>query len=110
MAVISILVAMGVLRFIGYTKDANATAMKVDANFLEQAALQYALINDGAWPVGAKYVLYDPDVLAVLEGLLGRKGAIAGFLRLQENVSFHNGDIISDRLYGDNITVRSHFF
>lgn len=49
MAVIAILVAMGVPRFIGYTKDANVTAMKADAKVLEDACMIYHLENEG-WP------------------------------------------------------------
>ena len=74
MAVLSILVAMGVPRFIGYTKDANVAAMKVDAGMLEQVSLQHMLVNGDAWPVGAECSSIDPEVLAIVEECIAPQG------------------------------------
>lgn len=51
MGVLAILVAMGVPKFLGYTKDADVTAMRADVKLLEQAGLQYALHNDDSFPI-----------------------------------------------------------
>ncbi len=50
MAVVAILVAMGVPRFIGYQKDAKVTAMKADCKVLEDACSIY-YTEEGSWPV-----------------------------------------------------------
>ncbi len=49
MAVIAILVAMGVPRFIGYQKDAKVTAMKADCKVLEDACM-ICYTEDNEWP------------------------------------------------------------
>ncbi len=49
MAVIAILVAMGVPRFIGYQKDAAVTAMKADCKVLEDACMIHYTEED-SWP------------------------------------------------------------
>lgn len=51
MAVIAVLVSMGVPRFLGYTKDARATALVTDAKLLESAGYQFALGNDDVFPL-----------------------------------------------------------
>lgn len=50
MAIIGILVLLAAPRFLGYTKDANVTAMQQDAKVLSDASLQYNIVNDTAWP------------------------------------------------------------
>lgn len=68
MGVLAILVAMGVPKFLGYTKDANVAAMRADVKLLEQAGLQYALHNDDEFPIavdetgGYVEATVDPDV------------------------------------------------
>ena len=74
MAVIAILVAMGAPRFIGYTKDANVTAMKADAKVLEDACVIYNLENE-AWPTGDA---------AIIPAALGLTGAEAKTLNANE--------------------------
>jgi len=64
MAVIAVLVSMGVPRFLGYTKDANATALITDARLLESAGLQHALLNDDAFPLGAAVTIVPGSPLA----------------------------------------------
>ena len=56
MAVLAILVAMGVPRFLGYTKEARVTAMKADAGIIERACMQYALMSETGedWPKGTE--------------------------------------------------------
>jgi len=51
MAVIGILVLLAAPKFLGYTKDANVTAMQADAKILSNAALMYN-INNERFPVG----------------------------------------------------------
>jgi len=51
MAVLAILVAMGVPRFLGYQKDADVTAMQADCKVLEDACM-ICYTEDGTWPVG----------------------------------------------------------
>ena len=50
MAVIGILVLIAAPRFLGYTKDANVTAMEADAKVLSNIALVYNVENE-EWPV-----------------------------------------------------------
>lgn len=54
-AVLGILVTIGVPRYLGYTKDAKVATMQADTKIVEQAAYQYALNNDDAWPIGEEY-------------------------------------------------------
>lgn len=49
MAIIAILVLLAAPRFLGYTKDANVTAMEQDAKVLADAAELYHL-KEGTWP------------------------------------------------------------
>ena len=46
MAVIGILVLLAAPKFLGYTKDANVTAMQSDAKVLSNAALMYNIDNE----------------------------------------------------------------
>jgi len=46
MAVIGILVLLAAPKFLGYTKDANVTAMQADAKILSNAALMYNIDNE----------------------------------------------------------------
>lgn len=78
MAVLAVLVAMGVPRFLGYAKDAAVTAMQADAKLLESAALQYAMKHDDAFPVqvdeNGDIIVpddVDADVLAAIADALG---------------------------------------
>jgi len=99
MAVLSILVAMGVPRFIGYTKDADVTAMKVDAGMLEQVSLQHMLVNGDAWPVGAECSSIDPEVLAIVENVLRRRGSLASVSELAAAGAFCELDEAALSLY-----------
>ena len=99
MAVLSILVAMGVPRFIGYTKDANVAAMKVDAGMLEQVSLQHMLVNGDAWPVGAECSSIDPEVLAIVENVLRRRGSLASVSELAAAGAFCELDEAALSLY-----------
>ena len=99
MAVLSILVAMGVPRFIGYTKDADVTAMKVDAGMLEQVSLQHMLVNGDAWPVGAECSFIDPEVLAIVENVLRRRGSLASVSELAAAGAFCELDEAALSLY-----------
>lgn len=79
MAILAILVALGAPRFLGYTKDAAVTAMKADSKIIEQAAYQYALKNNDAWPVGTA-VTPDATLDAILKNALESKGVAANDL------------------------------
>jgi len=46
MAVIGILVLLAAPKFLGYTKDANVTAMQADAKILSNASLMYNIDNE----------------------------------------------------------------
>lgn len=50
MAIIAILVLLAAPRFLGYTKDANASAIKQDTKVLSDAAEMYHIDND-EWPI-----------------------------------------------------------
>lgn len=50
MAVMAVLVLIAAPKYLNYTKDAQATAMQADARVLSDAALQYEIKHDGAWP------------------------------------------------------------
>mgnify|MGYP003773879963 CR=1 FL=1 len=111
MAVIAILVAMGVPRFIGYQKDANVTAMQVDTGLLEQAAIHSSLASDDdVWPVGNVYSP-ESDVLAIIDNVLLRKGSSvlssallsAGVFRELDN------DELSTYIRSTRNTVDSYF-
>lgn len=56
MAIIAILVLLAAPRFLGYTKDAQLSAIQQDVKVLSDAALQYNIENDGAWPEGTETV------------------------------------------------------
>lgn len=98
MAVISILVAMGVPRFIGYTKDAKVEAMKADARVLEDACMRYQLEHD-ARPVGAECSSIDPEVLAIVENVLRRRGSLASVSELAAAGAFCELDEAALSLY-----------
>ena len=69
MAVLAVLVALGAPRFLGYTKDANATGIKADAKIIEQAAMQYALENDDALAgdgVAVDLTVFDAEIKDIL--------------------------------------------
>ena len=51
-AIIGILVLLATPKFLGYTKDAQVASMQADAKVLSNAALQYNIKNDDAWPIG----------------------------------------------------------
>lgn len=55
-AVIGILVLLAAPKFLGYTQDANVSAMEADAKVLSNAALVYNVENDNTWPAGLAYV------------------------------------------------------
>ena len=63
LVILGILVLIAAPRFLGYSKDANVTAMQADAKVLENAALIYNVENEG-WPV----VNYTPDAIIIQEG------------------------------------------
>ena len=70
MAIIAILVLLAAPRFLGYTKDAEATAVQQDVKVLSDAAFQYNIENEGAWPVAdGSVALEDADgaVVAVAQ-------------------------------------------
>ena len=98
MAVISILVAMGVPRFVGYTKDAKVEAMKADARVLEDACMRYQLEHD-AWPIGAECGLIDSEVLAIVENVLRRRGSLASASELAAAGAFCELDEAALSLY-----------
>lgn len=50
MAIIAILVLLAAPRFLGYTKDAEVSAVRQDVKVLSDAALQYNIENEGTWP------------------------------------------------------------
>lgn len=55
MAIIGILVLLAAPQFVGYTKDANASAVTQDSKVLSDAAFQYNIEHE-AWPtMGAAY-------------------------------------------------------
>lgn len=58
MAIIGILVLLAAPRFLGYTKDANVTAMEHDAKILADAAEIYHIEHED-WPVGGKIRAHD---------------------------------------------------
>ena len=52
LAILAILVLLAAPRFLGYTKDANVSAMQADAKVLANAALVYNVeSDDNSWPV-----------------------------------------------------------
>lgn len=79
MGILAILVAMGVPKFLGYTKDANVTAMEADIKILEQGAIQYALENSDAWPVSDAVCENDisENTKLVINEVLEHKGSTA---------------------------------
>lgn len=81
MAVLAILVALGAPRYIGYTKDAQVTSQASDAKIIENAAYQYALGNDDAWPVGEAVKAEDvsPKTKEIVNAALKAKGSTATF-------------------------------
>lgn len=57
-AVIGILVLLAAPKFLGYTQDANVSAMQSDAKVLSNAALVYNVEHDNTWPTtGAEKTL-----------------------------------------------------
>lgn len=50
MAIVGVLVLLAAPRFIGYTKDANVTAMQQDMKVLADAAALYH-VDEGEWPI-----------------------------------------------------------
>lgn len=54
MAIIGILVLLAAPQFLGYTKDASASAVTQDTKVLSDAAFQYNIENE-AWPTGTAY-------------------------------------------------------
>lgn len=56
MAIIGILVLLAAPRFLGYTRDAQVTAMQQDAKVLSDASLQYNITNNVQWPVAVDEV------------------------------------------------------
>lgn len=77
MAVLAILVTLGAPRFLGYTKDAEVTAMKADSKLIEQAAYQYALKNDDIWPTAEPVTSIDEEVKDIIAAALVDRGAVA---------------------------------
>jgi prepilin-type N-terminal cleavage/methylation domain-containing protein len=77
MAILAILVALAVPRYLGYTKDAEVTAMASDSKVIEQASYQYALKNDDQWPVGQEVTTLDATVQGIIDKALTAKGATA---------------------------------
>jgi len=67
MAVVAILVAMGVPRFIGYQKDAKVSAMKADCKVLEDACSIYHTEKD-VWPILGEYVPAEGSIVELLSG------------------------------------------
>lgn len=61
MAIIGILVLLAAPRFLGYTKDANVTAMQQDAKVLSDASLQYNIVNNTEWPITEEAVTFDAE-------------------------------------------------
>lgn len=53
MAIIAILVLLAAPRFLGYTKDAQATAVQQDTKVLTNASQMYAIDHEDKWPVVA---------------------------------------------------------
>ena len=51
MAIIAILVLLAAPRFLGYTKDAQATAVQQDTKVLTNASQMYAIDHEDNWPV-----------------------------------------------------------
>ena len=50
MAIIAVLVLLAAPQFLGYTRDAAATAVRQDSKVLSDAALLYNIDNEDAWP------------------------------------------------------------
>lgn len=70
MAVMAVLVLIAAPKYLNYTKDAQATAMQADARVLSDAALQYEIKNDGAWPATGEafdVAVDNADLAGVLE-------------------------------------------
>lgn len=90
MGVLAILVAMGVPKFLGYTKEADVTAMRADIKLLEQAGLQYALHNDDSFPfaIGDEGAITVESELAPLQGVelyAIDEAKVAAFVRSLKN-------------------------
>lgn len=87
MGVLAILVAMGVPRYLGYTKDAAVTAMKADSKLLEQAAYQYALNNDDVWPAGTAIDLATTtDIADEVKTFLSNSGIAGDVYEIDETL------------------------
>jgi general secretion pathway protein G len=87
MGVLAILVAMGVPRYLGYTKDAAVTAMKADSKLLEQAAYQYALNNDDVWPAGTAIDLATTtDIADEVKTFLSNSGITGDVYEIDETL------------------------
>jgi len=62
-AVIGILVLLAAPKFLGYTQDANVSAMQSDAKVLSNAALVYNIEHDNTWPTTG-----EPKTLTITGG------------------------------------------
>lgn len=82
MAIIAVLVLLAAPRFLGYTKDANVTAMEQDTKVLSDAAEMY-YIDTGEWPKTDKIIdhrlggvdgLYHLDEANLVDSIKNIKG------------------------------------
>ncbi len=123
-AVLAILVTIGVPRYLGYTKDAQKATMQADTKIIEQAAYQYVLNNDGAWPYLEEEEVTEvnwTEANATLEDVIGPEGTaykidfkkIDPYIRSlstkdYENAFFiviggeHEGEVYTVNLYPDS--------
>lgn len=85
-AVIGILVLLAAPKFLGYTQDANVSAMQSDAKVLSNAALVYNVEHDNTWPTtGAEQTLTIPGGATV-------KGKALDATLLKDTVKNIKGD------------------
>lgn len=131
MAIIGILVLLAAPQFVGYTKDANASAVTQDSKVLSDAAFQYNIEHE-EWPAGTAYtatiggvastgVLMDDtlktekfvknisnefgDYVLITSG--DREGEVVSIAGTENKAgeTVHGVDIVDTAAAGDDVTV-----